>query len=163
MGDVYKARHERLDSVVALKVLRRDRLDAPTAVRRFQREIAAVGRLDYPNVVAATDAGEADGVHFLVTEYVEGCDLKRLVASRGPLGVAEACEVARQAAEALDYSHRAGLVHCDVKPSNLLLNRAGQVKVVAGGVARLRDGHTACDDLTIHGDLMGTADFFAPE
>jgi len=121
MGTVYKALHTKLDRVVALKVLPAERLKDDTATARFQREMKAVGQLVHPNIVMAHDAGEADGTHFLVMEYVEGLDLSELVRRVGPLPVADACEIIRQAALGLQYAHEHGLVHRDVKPSNLML------------------------------------------
>ena len=101
MGTVYRAFHVNLKKWVALKVVRSDRLGDPQVLIRFQREMEAVGRLDHPNIVRATDAGEEGGIHFLVMEWVDGTDLANLVRCCGPLPVAEACELARQAALAL--------------------------------------------------------------
>ncbi|HUG91573.1 MAG TPA: protein kinase, partial [Planctomycetaceae bacterium] len=95
MGTVYKALHVRLDRVVALKVLPPDRVHDAAAVARFEREMRAAGRFDHPAIVRATDAGELDGTHFLVMEYVEGLDLARLVERCGPLAIADACEIIR--------------------------------------------------------------------
>ncbi len=122
MGAVYKALHTKLDKIVALKVLPTDRMQDQRAVARFEREMKAVGRLEHPNIVRASDAGEHNGVHFLVMEYVSGCDLSALVRQRGPLPVADACELIRQAATGLQYAHDLGLVHRDIKPSNLMLS-----------------------------------------
>src|SRR5262249_22734199 len=120
MGDVYRAVHTRLDRVVALKVLAPHRTADPAAVARFRREMKAVGQLGHPHIVQATDAGEVDGTHFLVMEYVAGPDLARLLRAVGRLAVADACEAVRQAAVGLHHAHERGLVHRDVKPSNLL-------------------------------------------
>jgi hypothetical protein len=111
MGTVYRALHVKLKKVVALKVLPADRMENQQAVARFQREMEAVGRLEHPNVVRATDAGEADGTHFLVMECVDGIDLSKLGRHGGPLPVADACELIRQAAVGLHYAHQHGLVH----------------------------------------------------
>jgi serine/threonine-protein kinase len=163
MGAVYKARHLRLDRIVALKVLPAERAHAPEDVARFEREMRAVGKLNHPNIVRATDAGEADGVPFLVMELVEGTDLQRLVQQRGPLPLAEACELVRQAAMGLQHAHEHGLVHRDVKPSNLLLSAEGQVKVLDLGLARSHGGPSAGPALTGPGNAMGTLDYMAPE
>ena len=125
MGTVYKALHTRLDKIVALKRLPRDRTQDSRAVARFAREMKAVGRLEHPNIVRAMDANEQDGTHYLVMEYVEGCDLGDLVRRHGPLAIADACELIRQAAVGLQYAHENGLVHRDIKPSNLMLSVAG--------------------------------------
>lgn len=161
MGTVYKALHTRLKRVVAVKVLSPDRFGDATAVARFEREMEAVGRLNHPRIVQATDAGEEAGTHFLVMEFVEGIDLSKLVKFAGPLCVAEACELARQAAIGLQHAHDHGLVHRDVKPSNVMLAVGGVVKVLDLGLARLQA--TDCDEITASGQVVGTADYLAPE
>src|SRR5262245_47404408 len=98
MGQVFKARHPLMDRVVALKVIRADRLGSPEAVQRFHREIKAAAKLSHPNVVVAHDAAQVEGTHFYVMEYVEGADLARLLKDQGRLGVEAACEYIRQAA-----------------------------------------------------------------
>jgi serine/threonine protein kinase len=162
MGAVYKALHTRLGKIVALKLLRPARLANPQVVRRFEREMKAVGSLEHPRIVRAFDAGEHDGTHYLVMEHVEGVDLTTLSQCLGPLEVADACELARQCAEGLDHVHRHGLVHRDIKPSNLMLSHAGEVKLLDLGLALLHsDGLDA--QLTGVGQVMGTPDFLAPE
>src|SRR5215469_4742650 len=130
MGTVYKAMHTRLGKLVAVKLLPPDRTRDLQSVARFQREMKAVGKLDHPNIVRALDAGEADGQHYLVMEYVEGLDLGQVEHRARPLAVADACELVRLAASGLDYAHRNALVHRDVKPSNLMLTADGQVKLL---------------------------------
>ncbi len=168
MGTVYRARHSVMRRLAALKVIRRDRLADTVSVRRFYREVRAVARLAHANIVLAYDASQADGTHFLVMEYVDGVDLARLVRQRGALPVAEACEYARQAALGLQHAHEKGLVHRDVKPSNILLTRDGDraaVKLLDLGLARvLRDaGEQTAGELTGDGAVMGTPDYMAPE
>lgn len=168
MGTVYRAVHTRLDKVVALKALSSHRLGDVSAVARFAREMRAVGKLSHANIVAATDAGEIAGAPFLVMEFVEGIDVARLVKRHGPLGVAEACEIVRQAAVGLQYAHQHKLVHRDIKPSNLLLTLApeqssgGLVKVADLGLALLHEpdatGGASSTDLVI-----GSLDYMAPE
>ena len=121
MGAVFKARHRRLDRIVAIKLIRKERLADDEAIRRFRREIRAAAQLSHPHIVLAFDADEAGGVHFFVMEYVEGTDLGEMVQKHGPIPVAQACEYIRQAAEALQHAYKKGMVHRDVKPSNLLL------------------------------------------
>lgn len=166
MGAVWKAVHTRLDKTVALKLLPHRLLANPDAVARFEREMRAAGKVCHPNVVQAFDAGEAAGVFYLAMEFIDGVDLSRLVAARGPLDVADACRVAEQAALGLAAAHTHRLVHRDVKPQNLLLARNGTVKLLDLGLARLveeasaeasRAGLTAADQ------VMGTADYMAPE
>ena len=140
MGTVYKALHNRLDRVVALKVLPRGRTDDPRAVVRFEREMKAIGRLDHAHIVRAYDARGIEGRLVLVMEFVEGLDLRRLTRRLGRLGTADACELARQAALGLQAAHEHGLVHRDIKPSNLMLAPEGQVKVLDLGLARFHGG-----------------------
>jgi serine/threonine protein kinase len=111
MGTVYKAIHTELDRVVALKVLRKGREDDDEAIARFRREMKAVGQVDHPNLVRAHDAREIEGTRVLVTEYVDGLDLDELVEALGPLPIADACELVRQAAVGLQHAHEHGLVH----------------------------------------------------
>lgn len=126
MGTVYKALHTQLDKVVAVKVLPPGRVRDEQAVARFKREMKAVGKLAHPNIVVAFDAGEADGTHFLVMEYIQGIDLSALVRLHGPSPISDACELVRQAATGLAYAHQHGLVHRDIKPSNLMLSWTGE-------------------------------------
>ena len=129
MGTVYKARHTRLKRVVALKVLPKNRLQDEVALARFEREMEAVGRLDHPNIIRAMDAREVDGIRFLVMEYVDGLDLSQVVARCGSFSIADAAETIRQAALGTGvFARENGLVHRDVKPSNLMLTTGGQVK-----------------------------------
>jgi serine/threonine protein kinase len=162
MGEVYRARHRRLGKFVALKAMRETRLAPADAVARFRRETEAVGQLDHPHLVEAHDAGEQDGIVYLVLKLIDGVDLHRLVKQQGPLPVAEACELVRQAALGLQYLHERGLVHRDLKPSNLMRTPSGTVKVLDLGLARLRSAGSA-DDLTSPNVMMGTPDYLAPE
>jgi serine/threonine protein kinase len=175
-GQVFKARHQKMDRVVALKIIRKELLSDGEAVARFYREIEVVSRLDHPNVVHAYDAGPVGATHFLAMEYVEGTDLGRLVKQGGRLPVAQACEYIRQAACGLAHAHERGLVHRDIKPHNLIMSlREGLVKVADLGLARLPralneeatvalTGQRSTGTLTPENAIMiGTADYLAPE
>ena len=153
-GAVYRARHLKLDQTVAVKVLDESRSSAAEA---FLQEMKTIGSLVHPNIVRATDAGEADGLHFLVMEYVEGLDAARLLFRHGPLPVADACEIAHQAACGLELIHTRKLVHRDIKPSNLLITTGGDVKILDLGIA-------ATDQQPTLGDRpRGTLDYMPPE
>jgi serine/threonine-protein kinase len=162
MGQVFKARHRHLGRIVAVKVMRTGRPVNPVSVRRFLREVRALARLKHPNVVSVYDAGQADGTHFFVMEYVEGIDLGELVQRTGPLLVEEACDYLRQAALGLQHVHEAGLVHRDIKPSNLLLTGGSQIKLLDLGLVRV-EGDDSLSVLTHQGMVLGTPDFIAPE
>ncbi|MES2792671.1 MAG: serine/threonine-protein kinase, partial [Planctomycetota bacterium] len=170
MGVVYKALHTRLDKVVALKLLTANRLQNEQAVSRFDREMRAVGKLHHTNIVAAHDAGEIAGTHYLVMELVDGIDLRELVKQHGRLPIGAACELIRQAALGLQHVHAHGLVHRDIKPSNLMLtlpanpDEAPAVKVLDLGLALLDEAHLEnFEELTATGQVMGTLEYMAPE
>jgi serine/threonine protein kinase len=169
MGTVYRAIHTRLGKVVALKVIRPDRLGHPEALDRFRREMRALGGLEHHNLVRALDAREEAGVLFLVMEYVEGIDLARLLVRQGRLTRADACEVVRQAATGLDYAHRScGLVHRDIKPSNLMITPEGCVKILDLGIASFDPGPRGPEPppgtgVTSVDERVGTYDYMAPE
>jgi serine/threonine protein kinase len=139
MGQVYKARHERMKRVVALKVLPKEVAGSPDAIRRFQREVEVAAKLSHPNIVTAYDADEVGGMHFFVMEYVEGSDLGRLVREQGPFPVREVVDDVIQAARGLEYAHSQGVIHRDIKPSNLLLDQQGTVKVLDMGLVSPRN------------------------
>jgi serine/threonine protein kinase len=167
MGQVYKARQIRLDRIVALKVIHPDYLSNPDAIRRFHREAKVAARLAHPHLVTVFDVDEIACTHFLVMEYVEGTDLGRLVKTRGVLQVTQACDYVRQAALGLEHIHERGLVHRDIKPTNLFLTGNGShIKVLDMGLARLNQpgpSDRLSDELTQPGAVMGTPAFLAPE
>ncbi|HEX4143687.1 MAG TPA: serine/threonine-protein kinase [Pirellulales bacterium] len=137
MGQVFKAEHRRMKRVVALKMLPPAVTKDPAAVARFQREVEAAAKLRHTHIVAADDADEAHGAHFLVMEYVEGKDLSALVKKNGPFPVATAVNYVLQAARGLQFAHGEGVVHRDIKPANLLLDKKGVVKILDMGLARI--------------------------
>lgn len=167
MGTVYKARHRRMKRVVAIKVLTRTTGQPATHLLRFQREVEALARLSHPNIVMAHDADEAELGHFLVMEFINGCDLATAVQKSGPLPVREAIECIVQAARGMAYAHAQGINHRDIKPANLLRDAGGVVKVADLGLARFNDtvGRTSEEPstLTQAGSIMGTVDYMAPE
>lgn len=165
MGVVFKARHRRMDRMVALKTLPSG-IVKPETVQRFFREVRAAARLSHPNVVTAYDAGEHEGMHYLVMELVDGRDLAAIVKQKGPLPLRQAIDYILQAARGLQYAHQQGVVHRDVKPSNLLVNAQGTIKILDMGLARLSESLVADPDaaaLTGTGQIMGTVDYMSPE
>jgi serine/threonine-protein kinase len=123
MGQVYKARQKLLNRVVALKVIRKECLNNPKVILRFQREIRAAGQLSHPHIVRAYDADQVRGTYYIALEYIDGVDLAKLVKDSGPLPVNQACEYIRQAALGLQHASERGLIHRDIKPANLLVTR----------------------------------------
>lgn len=159
-GAIYRARHQKLDQIVAVKVLDSTRLHLAPAMDHFLQEMKAAGQLKHPNIVRATDAGEDRGFHFLVMEYLPGVDAARLRRIEPNLAVADCCEIVRQAAVALDFAHRQSWIHRDVKPSNLMITVAGQVKLLDLGIAGRRDVDSSA---SAEQSPLGTAEYMAPE
>ncbi len=139
MGTVFKARHSRMNRVVALKIMSRDASGQSALTQRFQREVETIAQLSHPNIVMAYDAGETEDGLYLVMEYVDGHDLAVEVAQGGPLSTADATNCIVQAARGLACAHKHGIVHRDVKPANLLRDTAGVVKVADLGLAHLNN------------------------
>jgi serine/threonine protein kinase len=163
MGDVYLCEHILMGRKVALKVLPRQQAEDPASLARFRREARAVARLDHPNIVRAHDIDREDKLHFLVLEFVDGCNLHDFVRKNGPLAPEHAAHYIRQAALGLEHAHAAGLVHRDVKPGNLLLDRQGTVKLLDMGLVRFFEDTGAFVQEFEAGYIIGTADYVAPE
>jgi serine/threonine-protein kinase len=189
MGVVYKARHVRMNRIAAIKVIDSRSFGNPDAVARFYREIQAIAQLSHPNIIMAYDANEANGLHYLVMEFVEGIDLAKMVQQQGPLPVDQACDFTRQAALGLQHAFERGLIHRDIKPSNLLVTWAPRpdapaannssdpkpnatepiVKILDMGLALLHQPagpqrpQGVSGGLTQEGKLVGTPDYMAPE
>jgi eukaryotic-like serine/threonine-protein kinase len=160
MASVWQAHDDRLGRDVAIKVVRPDAAD-PAAVARFDREARVVAGLRHPGVVLVHDYGVEDGSPFLVMELLPGPSLARVVTEEAPLEVGRASTYVRDSAEALAAAHAAGVVHRDVKPSNLVLDAQGRVRVVDFGIARVEQEAGAA--LTAAGHVVGSAAYLAPE
>lgn len=164
MGTVYRAVHERMGREVAVKLLRPEIQKNPMLLQRFDREVRAVARLSHPNIVTALDAREHEGLHFLVTELVDGRDLDQTVRINGPLPPLDALECVLQAARGLAYAHSQGVIHRDIKPANLLKSKDGTIKILDMGLARISNADSSTDvNLTGTGVMMGTAAYMPPE
>lgn len=161
MSTVMLAVDERLERKVAVKLLAEHLADDPTFVSRFRREALAAARLVHPNVVQVFDFGfdQATHQHFIVMEYVSGHSCAELLRERGHLDVDQAVDIVAQACRGLDYAHRNGVVHRDVKPGNLLVSDSGIVKLADFGIARAADQSS----ITQIGSVLGTAAYLSPE
>jgi serine/threonine-protein kinase len=166
MGAVYRARDQRLDEVVALKVLRTDVLqEDPTLRERFKQELRLARKVTHRNVLRTHDFDEADGVPYISMEYIEGVTLKDLIQNKGALPAGVGLRIAKQMCQGLDAAHRQGVVHRDIKPQNMLiLPETGELKIMDFGIARVSEvkGGEA-SGLTTAGTVMGTPDYMPPE
>jgi eukaryotic-like serine/threonine-protein kinase len=158
MADVYLCEDLTLGRHVAIKVLLQRYLNDPTFVERFRREAKAAAGLNQQNLVAIYDWGEVDGTYYIVMEYVEGETLKDLIRRRGRLSGNESVAVTLQLLAAVDFAHRSGIVHRDIKPQNIMIDRDGTAKVMDFGIARAGDS-----GMTEAGSILGTAQYLAPE
>lgn len=163
MGRVYRAQHALMGRVVALKVIAPEIAANARVISRFQREMRMVGRLDHPNVVRAFDADKLANLLYLVMEYVPGMSLGQRLKTQGVLTPAEAAEFGGQAALGLAHAHEQGIVHRDVKPSNLLLSVENQIKVLDLGLGVLTEADHHTSFATADGIAVGTIDYMSPE
>ena len=163
MSSVYLAEHVLMQRRVAIKVLPKNRVEDSSYLARFHREAQAAASLDHRNIVRAYDVDNDGDIHYLVMEYVEGRDLQVMVKAEGPLDFVRAAEYTRQAACGLAHAHDAGLIHRDIKPANLLVDRHGVVKVLDLGLARFTDEDRASLTVAFDENVLGTADYLAPE
>jgi serine/threonine protein kinase len=161
MSTVHLALDMRLERAVAVKLLAEHLAEDPTFVSRFQREAQAAARLVHPNIVQVFDSGqdERTGQYFIVMEYIEGVSCAEILRDEGWVEVERAIAIVEQACEGLDYAHRHGVVHRDVKPGNLLRASEGQVKLADFGIAKA----TEQSSITQVGSVLGTAAYLAPE
>jgi serine/threonine-protein kinase len=161
MSTVHLAFDQRLERYVALKLLAEHLADDPTFVSRFRREALAAARLVHPNIVQVFDFGFDDGSHqhFIVMEHVPGHSCAELLRDRGHLDVDQAVEIIAQSCRGLEYAHRNGVIHRDVKPGNLLVSDTDVVKLADFGIARATDQSS----ITQVGSVLGTAAYLAPE
>ena len=160
MATVYLAHEVRHRRPVALKVLRRERA-ADLAPERFLREIETAARLQHPHILPVFDSGESAGQLWFTMPYVDGESLRERLSRTPPLPVADAVSIAREAAQALEYAHRQGVIHRDIKPENILLTRDGSTLVADFGIARSADAGS--DRITNAGTVMGTPSYMSPE
>lgn len=163
MSSVYLAEHLLMQRRVAIKVLPQSRVDDTSYLARFRREAQAAAALDHKNIVRAYDIDNEGKHHYIVMEYVEGRDLQNVVKAEGPLEYNRAADYIRQAAEGLQHAHDANLIHRDIKPANLLVDHKGVVKVLDMGLARFTDETTTSLTIAHDENVLGTADYLAPE
>ncbi len=163
MGQVYLARQKSLNREVALKLLRNDLNANLTALARFQAEAQAVAKLNHPNIVHIHQVGEADGLRYMVLEFVEGRNLRDYLVRRGSLGLPVTLSVMRQVSLALEKAHEQGIVHRDIKPENILVTRKVEVKVTDFGLSRFFAGEQPATNLTQSGLTLGTPLYMSPE
>ena len=160
MGVVYEARDPNIGRVVALKVLRQDRITTEKFVNRFLKEAKVVGRLSHPRIVTIYDVGEDQGTIYIAMEFLEGIPLSDLINNKR-FDADEVVELGIQIASALEYAHQKGVVHRDIKPSNIIVSPDGQIKITDFGIAHIEDATATLQ--TQAGEIMGTPAYMSPE
>ncbi|QDV54836.1 serine/threonine protein kinase [Rosistilla oblonga] len=163
MSSVYLAEHTRMNDLRAIKVLPKKRVDDASYLARFQLEAKAIASLNHDNVVRAYDIDNDGDLHYIVMEYVSGDDLQQMVKRKGPLSFVKAANYIAQAARGLQHAHERGLIHRDVKPANLLVNKEGTVKLLDMGLALLESEDDHSLTVANNENVLGTADYLAPE
>jgi len=158
MANVYLAEDQELGRRVAIKLLDERHAQDEQFVERFRREAESAAGLSHPNVVSIYDRGEAEGTYYIAMEYLEGKTLKELLVARGPTPVRVAIDYTRQILSALEFAHRAGIVHRDIKPHNVVVAPDGRLKVTDFGIAR-----SGSSQMTEAGSIIGTAQYLSPE
>src|SRR5262249_3322697 len=151
--------HKFMRRRVAVKVLPAAKAEDQASLERFYREARAAAALDHPNIVHAYDIDQDDNLHFLVMEYVDGSSLQEIIKKRGPLSILRAAHYIQQAAWGLQHAHEAGLVHRDIKPGNILVDRMGTVKVLDMGLARFFNDEEDILTKKYDENVLGTADY----
>ncbi|NUN47467.1 MAG: serine/threonine protein kinase, partial [Candidatus Brocadiae bacterium] len=162
MAVVYKATQMSLSRAVAIKTLPRHLAANPAFVARFSREAGALASLSHPNIITIIDRGSEGDLYYFVMEYVDGTDVQALIAGNRP-APAEAVRIVTQVLSALEYAHRRGVIHRDIKPGNVMIASDGAVKVTDFGIAHLAGGQGTSLGLTMAGAQMGTVNYMAPE
>ena len=160
MGVVYQAHDPQLDRLIALKVLRQDRVTSEDFVMRFLKEARALGWLSHPNIVTVYDVGQDHETIYIAMEYLEGSALNELIKENN-LNLKEILHIGIQVAQALDYAHNRGIVHRDIKPSNIIVTKDAQVKITDFGIAHIED--PAAHQQTQAGEILGTPIYMSPE
>ena len=158
MADVWLAEDQELGRHVAVKILHERYANDEQFVERFRREATHAAGLSHPNIVSIFDRGVADGSYYIVMEYIEGRTLKELIVTRGPCPLPVAISYTRQILAALRYAHKNGIIHRDIKPHNVIVDREGRVKVADFGIAR-----AGASEMTEAGSIVGTAQYLSPE
>jgi eukaryotic-like serine/threonine-protein kinase len=163
MGSVYLCEHKHMRRRVAVKVLPTAKASDPSCLERFYREAKAIAALDHPNIVHAYDIDQDENLHFIVMEFVDGASLQDIVRQSGPMTPVRAAHYIRQAALGLGHAYERGLIHRDIKPGNLLVDRSGTVKVLDMGLARFFNDEEDILTKKYDDSVLGTADYLAPE
>src|SRR3989442_10254810 len=159
MGAVYKAKDGEVDRLVAIKVIRRELAAKPDVVRRFKQELILARKVTHKNVIRIYDLGEAEGVKFITMEFVEGRDLRTILTERGKLPPEDAAGIIVQVCRALDAAHSEGVVHRDLKPQNIMVDKQGRGTVMDFGIARPME----TPGMTQTGGAVGPPEYMCPE